>query len=286
MYKRYLFTVLASFTLLGAGCTSSININTNSFFDKKVEVEDTSLKVGSAVFAEWKDKTWYKGTINATCEGGFDVLFLDNTNKCVTELQILRDKLPNIADLQVGSKVIAKWTANAYYDAEIIKVNPNNFTVRYYDKLERDVVLDEIILDNRVEVRGTVELQKTSEIKTSEILKDNFKAGDKVIAEWMTSNSLYSATIIGICEKGLNIKYYDNAEKCLATSQIVIDLPAEKDTLAVGTKVLVRDSNTNNFFAGEISKIVGTNYETKFLIYGDEAVKVLPISQLRLDTRK
>lgn len=281
MYKKYLFTVLASLTLLGAGCTSNININTNSLFDKKVEVEDNSLKVGSAVFAEWKDKTWYRGTINATCENGFDVLFLDNTSKCVTELQILRDKLPNTADLQVGSKVIAKWTANAYYDAEIIKVNPNNFTVRYYDKLERDVIIEELILDTRVEVRGNLDTQKTGEI-----LKDNFKAGDKVIAEWMTANSLYVATIIGICDKGLNVKYYDNAEKCLATSQIAMDLPAEKDTLAVGTKVLVRDSNTNNFFAGEISKIVGTNYETKFLIYGDEAVKVLPISQLRLDTRK
>jgi len=84
----------------------------------------------------------------------------------------------------------------------------------------------------------------------------------------------------------LTVKYYDNAEKCLETSQIILDVPATKDILQADTKVLVRDTNTNNFFAGKITKVIGVNYEVVYKLYGDEVIKTLPIAQLRIDSRK
>jgi len=282
--KFSLFTAFAVLALVGAGCTQSINLNSNSnggfnFGKNDVKEESDELVVGSKVFAEWKENTWYEGSIDNTCENGFNIYFVDNTTKCVTTSEILKNKILKAEEVKVGTKVIAKWTAKAYYDAEVIKVNGDKYTVRYYDKMERDVTLDEMILDTRIDVRG-------DETQVGQVLKDNFKVGDDVVAEWMTTDSLYSAKIQGICDKGLTVKYYDNAEKCLETSQIILDVPATKDILQADTKVLVRDTNTNNFFAGKITKVIGVNYEVVYKLYGDEVIKTLPIAQLRIDSRK
>jgi hypothetical protein len=145
--------------------------------------------------------------------------------------------------------------------------------------MERDVTLEELVLDTRKDVRG-------DENKIGQALKDGFKSGDSVIAEWVTPNGLYMATVIGVCDKGLNVKYYDEAEKCLATSQMILDVPAKVADLQVGTNVLVRDSNTKNFLVGKITKLVGVEYEVSYNSFGNDVTKVLGIEQFRLDARK
>ncbi|OGH83645.1 MAG: hypothetical protein A2488_01100 [Candidatus Magasanikbacteria bacterium RIFOXYC12_FULL_32_21b] len=282
--KISLVSALAVLSLLGAGCTQSISLNSDStggfnFGKKDVQKESDELGIGSKVFAEWKENTWYEGSIDNTCENGFNIYFVDNTTKCASTSEILKNKMLKVEEIKVGTKVIAKWTTKAYYDAEVIKITGDRYTVRYYDKMERDVTLDEMILDTRTAVRG-------DETEVGQMLKDNFKVGDVVIVEWMTADSLYSAKIQGVCDKGLTVKYYDNAEKCLETSQIILDVPATKDALLVDTEVLVRDTNTSNFYAGKITKIVGANYEVKYKLYGDEVTKTLAITQLRIDSRK
>jgi len=278
--KYSLLGVLAVLALLGAGCTQSISLNnTNNTNSQKQIDKQKTLGIGSTVFAEWKDKTWYHGTVNNTCEQGFSILFDDGNQKCVSQNQIFFDKSPNVEDIKVGTKVIAKWTAIAYYDAEVIKISGDYYTVRYYDKMERDVQLSELVLDMRTQVRGGEDSEK------GKVIVGDFKVGDKVVAEWVSADALYSAEIIGSCENGVNVKYYDDAEKCLAENQLLADV-APTTRQEVGTKVLVRDSNTNNFFVGEITKVGGEGYEIKYNAYGAEKIEDFEPENVRVDNRR
>jgi len=281
MNLKYSFLgALSVLALIGAGCTQNISLNGTSGFDsEKNEPKVEVLGAGSKVFAQWKDQTWYHGTINNICDQGFNVIFDDGNQKCVGEGQVFFDKSPKEDQLKVGSKVIAKWTGTAYYDAEVIKMNGANYTVRYYDKMERDVSLSELILDIRTQVRGGEEAEK------GRVVVGDFKVGDKVVAEWVSADALYLAEIIGSCEKGVNVKYYDDAEKCLAENQILFDV-APTTRQDVGTKVLVRDSNTNNFFVGEITKVGGEGYEVKYNAYGKEETKDFEPENVRVDNRR
>ena len=278
--KYSLLGIVAILALLGAGCTQSISLNNNANGNSQKQIDtQKTLGVGSKVFAEWKDKTWYHGTVNNTCEQGFNILFDDGNQKCVSQDQVFFDKSPNVEDVKVGTKVIAKWTGIAYYDAEVIKIIGDKYTVRYYDGMERDVTLSEMVLDTRTQVRGGEEAEK------GKVVVGDFKVGDKVVAEWVSADALYSAEIIGNCEKGVNVRYYDEKEKCLAENQLLADV-APTTRQEVGTKVLVRDSNTNNFFAGEITKVGGEGYEIKYNAYGKEETKDFEPENVRVDNRK
>ena len=276
--KYSFFGLIAVLALVGAGCTQSVSFNsgTNVNSGKQVDRQKV-LGVGSKVFAEWQDKTWYHGSVTATCDAGFNVLFDDGDQKCVSENQIFLANVPTSDQVKVGTKVIAKWSGIAYYDAEVIKMSGDNYTVKYYDKMERDVPLSDLVLDNRTEVRGG----------ESEMGKQvgKFKVGDKVVAEWVNADALYSAEVIGSCEKGVNVRYYDDAEKCLGENQVLLDV-APTNKLEVGTKVLVRDSNTNNFFVGEVVSVSGDNYEVKYDAYGTEETKDFAPENVRGDSRK
>jgi hypothetical protein len=105
--------------------------------------------VGDKVFGEWISKTWYAGTIDKTCDAGFSIKFTDGSEKCLSEAQLIKDKEPGASALSVGTKVIAKWTGSAFYDAEIAEKNSDKFKVKYYDGVEYEVSADELRLDPR-----------------------------------------------------------------------------------------------------------------------------------------
>lgn len=104
------------------------------------------FKVGDKVFGEWASKTWYAGEIDRTCDGGFNVKFTDGGEKCLPEAQLIEDEVNKV---NVGTKVIAKWTGSAYYDAEIISKTDDKVKVKYYDGVEYEVNADEIRVDPR-----------------------------------------------------------------------------------------------------------------------------------------
>ncbi len=105
--------------------------------------------VGDKVFGEWASKTWYAGEIDKTCEEGFNVKFKDGGEKCLPASQLIKDKTPSTSKLDIGTKVIAKWTGAAYYDAEVLSKNGEKVKVKYYDTVEYEINTNEVRLDPR-----------------------------------------------------------------------------------------------------------------------------------------
>ncbi len=131
--NRSLFGGLAmSLLLLGAGCSSG-------------------LSAGDQVYAEWVPKTWYTASVTGTCDAGYQVEYDDGTKKCHGAVQLIKDKPASRGDVQVGTKVIAKWTGTPYYDAEVIEISDGTYKVQYYDGVKYDVSLQQMRLDPRVE---------------------------------------------------------------------------------------------------------------------------------------
>lgn len=106
-----------------------------------------TINVGDAVFAEWSTKSWYAGTIDDTCEAGYHVVFTDGGDKCVSEQQIILDRTQK--RVSPGDKVIAQWTGDAYYDAEVVSRIGDNVKVKYYDGVEYEVLSTQVRLDPR-----------------------------------------------------------------------------------------------------------------------------------------
>ncbi len=111
-------------------------------------VPDT-IAVGDNVYAEWSPKTWYSGTVDGTCDRGLHVTYYDGFEKCHSDTEMLPDTNPSTADVAVGTKVVARYTEDAFYDAEVISVDGSEYTVRYYDDIEYTVGLDQMLLDPR-----------------------------------------------------------------------------------------------------------------------------------------
>lgn len=114
-----------------------------------VAMSGSAYKVGDNVYGEWASKTWYAGTIDRTCEDGFNVKFSDGGEKCLPEAQLIADEVPSASKLSPGTKVIAKWTGSAYYDAEILSKANDKVKVKYYDNVEYEVSNTEVRLDPR-----------------------------------------------------------------------------------------------------------------------------------------
>lgn len=106
-------------------------------------------KLDDKVYGEWASKTWYDGTINRTCDAGFNVKFSDGGEKCLSEAQLIMDKAPSASKVTVGTKVIAKWTGAAYYDADVIAKTDDKVKVKYYDGVEYEISTSEVRLDPR-----------------------------------------------------------------------------------------------------------------------------------------
>lgn len=277
-YKLPLVTVATALLLMGASCTS-INVSPNVQSNNTPIEQVSDFAVGNSVLALWTTQTWYQATIDSVCESGFNVTYYDGTKKCLAKSDLIKDKIPSASSLTVGTKVIAQWTGTAYYDAEIIKITGQNYTVRYYDNVEKDLLANQMRLDPRPIGGAMVPVE--TEINTTSTA-NTFVIGDKILAEWTTNTTLYSANITATCDSGFNVKYYDSYEKCLKTNQIMKDIPSATSSYQVSSKVVAQYGSANVYYPAIVTAISGNNISIK---YYDGVTSNLSASQMRLDTR-
>jgi hypothetical protein len=87
-----------------------------------------AVEVGDTVLALWApDNVYFIGTAVEKAEGGFRILFEDGATAVVAEDKIRKN------DLEVGSKVIARWADGRFYHAKIAKVVGRAFFIHYDD---------------------------------------------------------------------------------------------------------------------------------------------------------
>lgn len=271
-YKFFLLTIALTSLIVGSGCT---NLSSLEGVQNNTTVEEsTDFVVGDSVLALWSKQSWYQATIDSVCEGGFGVVYYDGIKKCLTRNELIKDKVSDVSSIIVGTKVIAQWTGTAYYDAEIIKVTGQTFTVRYYDNIEKDLLLNQMRLDTR-----PVE----DLVTTSTPMVTVISIGDKILAERKISTTVNTASITDTCDGGFSVRYYDGSEDCLKTSQIIKDVLSELGSYKVGSKVVAQYGNANIYYTASVISINGDVVTVK---YYDDVVSDLSASQMRLDTRQ
>lgn len=101
---------------------------------------------GTRVYAEWVSNTWYPGTVDGTCAGGFHVTYDDGDEKCASEAELTMNVVPAASSVQVGSTVLAQWVGTPYYNATVLSIEGDTYHVKYYDGVEYDVSLSQIRL--------------------------------------------------------------------------------------------------------------------------------------------
>ncbi len=159
--------------------------------------------VGDSVYAEWTSKTWYAGSIDKTCDKGFNVKFDDGDQKCVSTNQLVKNAVPSKGKVKVGTKVLAKWTGTPYYDAEVISITNGTYKVKYYDGVEYDVTLNGLRLDPRpagssapAETKPAEKVDPNAEIAARPVpTKAQLPVGTKIQAVWSVSGNYWPGKI-------------------------------------------------------------------------------------------
>ncbi|MFA7277826.1 MAG: hypothetical protein WC101_02445, partial [Candidatus Gracilibacteria bacterium] len=100
------------------------------FFERK-----GGFSVGDQVYGEWTTKVWYPGKINKTCEKGFNILYNDGDEKCLSKEELITDAAPENNVIKIGSKVIAQYMSGPFYEATVVGVQGDRCQVAYaFDK--------------------------------------------------------------------------------------------------------------------------------------------------------
>ncbi|HVX10783.1 MAG TPA: hypothetical protein VHC22_06350 [Pirellulales bacterium] len=87
-----------------------------------------AVEIGDSVLAVWDaDNVYFVGTAVEKAEGGFRIIFEDGETKVVAENQIRKN------DLEVGSKVFARWADGRFYPGKIAKAVGRVFYIHYDD---------------------------------------------------------------------------------------------------------------------------------------------------------
>ncbi len=223
-----------SLLLIGGGCASSV----------------APLAVGDNVFAEWTSQKWYSGTIDKTCDLGFNVAFDESGEKCVAPDQIIRNVVPKEGKVKVGTKVIAKWTGTPYYDAEVTSISDDVYTVTYYDGAKYDVSLSELRLDPNPGVSTAKESADTSDVKVEVSApapsSGIFSVGTPVEGKWVTDGSWYGGMISKVNANGTFDVKWDDGTTQPGTAASSVRLKA-------GTAVEAR-WNGGSYWSGKVTK--------------------------------
>ncbi len=92
----------------------------------------STFKAGDSVVAVWSGPMWYEGTVNGPCATGVEVKWTDGSApSCVTESSIRPNKNLLAGNVKVGDKVLAQWTGNSFYVAEVTKADSGTYSVKY-----------------------------------------------------------------------------------------------------------------------------------------------------------
>lgn len=103
------------------------------------------FSVGDQVYGEWTTKVWYPGKINKTCEKGFNIIYNDGDEKCLSKEELIMDTIPGSAEIKAGNKVIAQYMNGPFYEATVIGIHEDRCQVAYaFDKQVATKKLSEV----------------------------------------------------------------------------------------------------------------------------------------------
>jgi len=91
-------------------------------------------KVGDPVFAQWKKDDWYHGRVTKKSAEGFHITFDDGDKAVVGPRRIALDRVPPKSEVQLGTRVVARWKADGrFYPGKIDEIGSDG---RYRIKFE------------------------------------------------------------------------------------------------------------------------------------------------------
>ena len=113
------------------------------------------FEAGDSVLVDWNEDNWHKATLTEGCEDqpgwivDFKDDFYDTTKEagmvCYPESKIIDDEIPEPEDLTIGDQVLAEWVEDAYYRAEISKIQEDGISVIFAeDDFDTKVALEKI----------------------------------------------------------------------------------------------------------------------------------------------
>lgn len=111
------------------------------------------LEPGDAVLVDWYQDNWHMAKLVKDCEKleGWIVNFNDDfydasknqEQPCYSSDQVILDRQPDSSEIQVGDTVLAEFVSDAYYKAQVSKIE----TPRYFVTFENDGWESELTLD-------------------------------------------------------------------------------------------------------------------------------------------
>jgi hypothetical protein len=156
---------------------------------EKTKVVRHSLKAGSQVYANWKNRGLYFAGSITKVDGEKLRIKFDSGEVEDTTIKAVRLNLDVPQLKQVGSRVMARWKADGYsYPASIIKTKDDLYQVEYDD--------------------GTKEW-----LEGPEILTYTITPGDRVEANWLNRGLYYRGTVTARKGKNVHINYDDGDEE-------------------------------------------------------------------------
>lgn len=99
---------------------------------------------GTRVLAQREENIWYGGKIEGRCASGYTVIYDRGAKQCLTRNSIIKDEIAKKEDIKVGTKVIAQWKGEPYYNAKVIELVGEKFKVEYYDTVKNIISLSEL----------------------------------------------------------------------------------------------------------------------------------------------
>ena len=251
-FNRSFFGGLAfSLLLIGGGCAGSAS----------------QFAVGDNVYGEWTSQKWYAGTIDKTCDAGFNVKYDDGDESCLAPDQLIHNVAPKKNQVKVGTTVIAKWTGTPFYDATVASIDGDTYKVKYYDGVEYDVTLEGLRLDPNPgkstykKPAAKVEVTTTNTASAGEAGK--FTAGTPVKAIWKSDGKFYSGKIGAANADGTYDVNWDDGTTQSKTSVANI-------RHKVGTAVDAVWHTSGNHWSAKISKV---NSDGTYEVTWDDGTK-------------
>jgi hypothetical protein len=105
-----------------------------------VSTASADVTIGDTVFANWKDKAYFVGTVVEDRGDEYLVVFEDGDRAVVPETKVRE------YEISVGAKVMAKWDDKKYYPGTVAKVVGRALYIHYEDGDKRWVPLSWIAL--------------------------------------------------------------------------------------------------------------------------------------------
>ncbi|OQR88598.1 hypothetical protein ACHHYP_06727, partial [Achlya hypogyna] len=212
------------------------------------------LKIGAKVEAKYKGKTFYPGKIaKVHSDGTCDVDYDDGE----VELRVKSDWVRAIAsadsDIEVGTKVEAKYRGKTFYPGKIAKIHSDGTCDVDYDDGEKEKKI-------KRELIRVLDAKKTStDTKPGTADPDcDLDVGTKVEAKYK-GRTFYPGKIAKVHSNGTYDIDYDDGEKEKKVHKDLVRVvkmgsPKKNTALKVGTKVEARYKGKSKYYPGKIAK--------------------------------